>query len=124
MTSSWQERAQGKRDAILAAIPKEWRIDNPPVEEQVDVTGKYVQQYLDGREVEITETAAEGIVGKISKGEWTSEEVAKAFCHRAALAHQLVGLSDRSGCQNKLIQIAPLPPRGLLRRSYCRCEGA
>jgi len=90
MTRPWQERAQEKRDAILAAIPKEWRIDNPPVEEQVDVTGTYIQQFLSDREVEITETTAEGIVGKIAKGEWKSEEVVRAFCHRAALAHQLV----------------------------------
>jgi amidase len=90
MTKSWQERAQEKRDAILAAIPAEWRIENPPVEEQVDVTGSYVHQYLTDREVEITETAAEGIVGMIAKGEWKSEEVTRAFCHRAALAHQLV----------------------------------
>jgi amidase len=90
MTRPWQERAQEKRDAILAAIPEEWRIENPPVEEQVDVTGTYVHQYLTDREVEITETTADNIVGKIAKGEWKSEEVARAFCHRAALAHQLV----------------------------------
>jgi amidase len=97
MTHPWQERAQEKRAAILAAIPKEWHIDNPRVEEQVDVTGKYIQQYLSGREVEITETTAERIVGKIAKGEWKSEEVVRAFCHRAALAHQLVCCSVSNG---------------------------
>jgi amidase len=119
MPKSWQERAQEKQDAILAAIPKEWRIDNPPVEEQVDVTGKYVHQFLSDREIEITETTAEGIVGKIAKGEWKSEEVAKAFCHRAGLAHQLVSRGVLEVYQRRLTYAAPLSPRSLLRRSYC-----
>ncbi|KAF2680837.1 amidase [Lentithecium fluviatile CBS 122367] len=90
MTQPWEERAKAKRNAILAAIPEEWRIENPPVNQQVDVTGKYVQQFLNEREIEITETAAEGIVGRIAEGSWKSENVARAFCHRAALAHQLL----------------------------------
>jgi hypothetical protein len=90
MTQHWEERARAKREAILAAIPAEWRIDNPRVEDQVDVTGKYIQQFLNVKEIEITETTAVGIVRRIAKGEWKSEEVVRAFCHRAALAHQLV----------------------------------
>ena len=90
MTKSWQERAQEKREAILAAIPKEWHIENPPIEKQVDVSGKYVQQYLTQREIEITETTADEIVKYTVSGRWKAEEVARAFCHRAALAHQLV----------------------------------
>ncbi|KAF2472463.1 amidase [Lindgomyces ingoldianus] len=90
MAKSWQELAASKRDAIIAAIPKEWRIENPPNDMQVDVTGKYIQQYLSEREVEITETTADDIVKHTMAGNWTAEEVTKAFCHRAALAHQLV----------------------------------
>ncbi|KAF2263108.1 amidase [Lojkania enalia] len=89
-TESWKERAQAKREAILALIPEEWRIKNPPIEKQVDVTGKYIQQYLTEREVEITETTADEIVKHTVTGRWSAEDVAKAFCHRAALAHQLV----------------------------------
>lgn len=90
MIASWETQAQVKRDAILAAIPKEWRIENPPIEKQVDVTGAYVQQFLSPREIEITETTADDIVKHTAGGTWGAEEVARAFCHRAALAHQLV----------------------------------
>ncbi|KAF2641022.1 amidase [Massarina eburnea CBS 473.64] len=88
---SWEHRAQAKREAILAAIPQEWRIESlPEVEEQVDVSGEYIRGFLSKREVEITETTAEGIAERTTKGEWRAEEVTRAFCHRAALAHQLL----------------------------------
>jgi amidase len=90
--ATWQERAQAKREAILAAIPQEWRIENPPNEQQVDVTGSFIQQFLTSREVEITETTADDIVKHTVSGRWSAEEVARAFCHRAALAHQLVSM--------------------------------
>ncbi|THV67121.1 amidase [Aureobasidium pullulans] len=80
-----------KRDSVLALIPEEWRIPAPPsVDEQRDVTGKFIQQYLNTQEIEITETDAVGIVEKTSNGTWTAVEVTKAFCHRSAIAHQLV----------------------------------
>jgi len=91
MTTSWEDRAKEKREALLAAIPSAWRIENPPsVEDKLDVTGEYVRKYLDARESEITEMSAEEIVERTTTGKWKAEEVARAFCHRAALAHQLV----------------------------------
>ncbi|KAK6003039.1 hypothetical protein QM012_000884 [Aureobasidium pullulans] len=91
MAPDWRQIAAEKRDSVLALIPEEWRIPAPPpAEEQRDVTGKFIQQYLDSREIEITETEATEIVKKTSSGEWTAVEVTKAFCHRSAIAHQLV----------------------------------
>jgi len=89
---SWQEAAKAKRDATNALIPKSWVLEKPvpSKEEQRDVTGKYIQQFLTEREVEITETDAVGIVEKTTTGAWKAREVVEAFCHRAALAHQLV----------------------------------
>ncbi|KAK6085993.1 hypothetical protein SCUP515_00354 [Seiridium cupressi] len=88
---SWQSLAAAKRQAILDSIPNNWRLASiPSVEEQRDVTGTYVQQHLSPREIEITETDAVGIVEKTSSGQWTSVEVAEAFCHRASLGHQLL----------------------------------
>ncbi|KAF2009501.1 amidase [Aaosphaeria arxii CBS 175.79] len=89
MAGTWQEQAQKKRESILAAIPQEWRIEAPPKESQVDVTGSFVHQFLNEREIEITETTANEIVKKTTIGLWKAEEVIRAFCHRAALAHQL-----------------------------------
>lgn len=90
MTTSWQDAAAKKREAISALIPAEWRVSNlPSVKEQVDVT-VYVKQYLSKEELDITESDADQIVEKTTTGAWTAEEVTRAFCHRAALAHQLV----------------------------------
>ena len=90
-TQTWQDLAKSKRDAIFNSIPNEWRLSSiPTAEEQRDVTGKYIHQYLSAKEVEITETDAVDIVKQTSTGQWTAEEVIKAFCHRASLAHQLV----------------------------------
>ncbi|TQB75714.1 hypothetical protein MPDQ_002014 [Monascus purpureus] len=89
----WRTLAAEKRQAILDAIPQQWRIDAPipPAEELRDVTGSnYIHQFLTPREIEITETDALGITEQTTSGNWTAVEVAEAFCHRAALAHQLV----------------------------------
>lgn len=89
-TSNWESAAQQKRDAILAAIPQEWRISNvPSIEEQPDVT-TYIDQYLSKEELAITACSADKIAQKCGSGEWTAETVTRAFCHRAALAHQLL----------------------------------
>ncbi|THY63920.1 amidase [Aureobasidium pullulans] len=91
MAPDWRQIATQKRDSVLALIPEEWRIPAPPsVDEQRDVTGKFIQQYLKTQEIEITETDAVEIVEKTSNGTWTAVEVTKAFCHRSAIAHQLV----------------------------------
>ncbi|RFU29945.1 hypothetical protein B7463_g6399, partial [Scytalidium lignicola] len=80
-----------RRDAVNALIPESWRLTTPlpSVEEQRDLTG-YIQQFLSPRELEITETDAVGIAANTTSGKWKAREVAEAFCHRAALAHQMV----------------------------------
>jgi amidase len=89
---SWQSLAAEKRDSILNSAPSKWLIPGktPSVQEQPDVTGPFIQQFLTSREIEITETDAAGIVAHTSTGAWSAVEVTEAFCHRAALAHQLV----------------------------------
>jgi amidase len=89
MTRDWRDIAKEKREAILAAIPPEWRIDTPTAQDVKDITGPYIEQYLSQKEIEITNTDAVGIVDKAKSGAWSSVEITKAFCHRAALAHQL-----------------------------------
>ncbi|KAG8532789.1 uncharacterized protein KY384_002667 [Bacidia gigantensis] len=87
----WQDIAEAKRKAISDSIPKEWRLASvPSIEEQRDVTESSVKTHLSRREIQITETDASGIVQKTTNGEWKVVEVTKAFCHRAALAQQLV----------------------------------
>ncbi|KAI9793293.1 MAG: Acetamidase [Piccolia ochrophora] len=86
----WEHLAATKRESIDSLIPEPWRLREPipSAHDQRDVTGRFIQQYLDSREVEITETDAVGIVKHTSTGQWTAKEVMRAFCHRASLAHQ------------------------------------
>ncbi|KAK4508799.1 hypothetical protein PRZ48_002538 [Zasmidium cellare] len=89
--ADWKKIGKDKADAVLSLIPKEWRLPAiPSPEEQRDITGPYIQQFLSKKEVEITETDAVGIVKNTTAGAWSAVEVAKAFCHRAAIAHQLL----------------------------------
>ncbi|KAF3407902.1 Acetamidase [Talaromyces pinophilus] len=88
----WQNTARAKQQAILDAIPPKWRIQGSisPVSEVADVTGDYIQQFLSPREIAITNADAVVITEHTTSGKWSSVEVTEAFCHRAAIAHQLV----------------------------------
>lgn len=91
---SWKEKARLKRQSVLDLIPQEWRLSAdkiPSAAEQRDVT-TVPRQHLTERELEITESDAETIVQHTTTGQWKAEEVARAFAHRAALAHQLVSV--------------------------------
>lgn len=105
MAESWRDKGELKRQAVLGLIPAEWRLKEPvpSATELRDVTGSYIQQFLTPREIEITEKDAVDIVTHTSTGSWTALEVAQAFCHRAALAHQLV----RSQSKSQLFHIIP-----------------
>jgi amidase len=99
--SSWQVAAKKKREAVLALIPKAWVLPSiPSPEEQRDVSGSYIEQYLTEQEKGITNTDAPEIVAKVAHGVWTSVQVTEAFCHRAALAHQLVSAMETVRNQN------------------------
>lgn len=99
--TTWSAKGEAKRKSILNAIPEKWHLKNPvpPAAELRDVTGSYIQQFLSKREIEITETDAVDIAARTSSGSWSALEVTEAFCHRAALAHQLVRnkLPDKLG---------------------------
>lgn len=91
MVQDWQAKADAKRQAILDSIPQKWRLKSiPSAEEQRDVTGSYIQQFLSSKEVEITETDAVGIAKQTASGAWSAVDVSESFCHRASVAHQLV----------------------------------
>lgn len=107
--SNWQALAEAKRQAILKAIPEKWRLPTPvpPASKVRDVTGRYIQQYLSEREIEITESDAVEIASRTSIGRWSAVEVTEAFCHRAALAHQLVCLPRQRFRRRELVSRGP-----------------
>lgn len=91
-TKDWKSIAEAKRAALLASIPQEWIIpaDILPSEDQLDVTTFPEQSgFFTEKELEITSTKIPALLEKVHSRTWTSEEVAQAFCKRAAVAHQL-----------------------------------
>lgn len=90
---TWEDIGKQARARLYDSIPSEWRFaeDKLPHAEQADVTDfPFKSGLFTERESLITTSSATFIVETIAKGEWKSEEVARAFCKRAAVAHQLV----------------------------------
>lgn len=107
--TDWRALAQQKREAILEAIPRKWRlpqstIDNAPA----DLTGPYMHQFLSPTEIEITKTPAPGILAKTTTGQWTAVSVAEAFSHCAAVAHQLTSCLSEVLFESALADAAAL----------------
>ncbi|CCG81827.1 putative General amidase GmdA [Taphrina deformans PYCC 5710] len=89
----YEKKAALKREALADKIPIEWRIpaSKLPGPEVLDVSEfPRTSGLLTKEELEITETNLVPLAHKIASGAWTAKEVTTAFCHRAALAHQLV----------------------------------
>lgn len=89
----WETIAEAKRASLIKSIPKEWMIPKEifPSETQLDVMSFPKNSgFFTGQELEITSTRIPALLEKIHNQSWTSEDVAKAFCKRAAVAHQLV----------------------------------
>lgn len=90
----WEAIAAGKKASLLNLIPQPWQLspgEIPSVTSLCDVTD-YICRLLDPREVEITSSSCLKTLENVRSGEWTSLDVTRAFCHRAALAHQLVSI--------------------------------
>lgn len=90
---TWEQIGARKRAALQASIPKEWVIPAEllPPDSQNDVTtwpessGWFTQE-----ELAITDLSATELVSKLASGTFSSVDVIKAFCKRAAAAHTLV----------------------------------
>lgn len=85
----WKEIAADKKERIEKTIPGEWRIKPEDVGDSVmDYPTK--SGIMSKEELAITDSTAVDLVAKMAKGELKSVDVTRAFCKRAALAHQLV----------------------------------
>lgn len=90
---TWEEIGARKRAALSASIPEEWRVPEKllPPDSQDDVTGWPVTSgWFTPDELAITELSASELVPKLASGALKSVVVTRAFCKRAAAAHQLV----------------------------------
>lgn len=90
---NWEKIAAAKRAALAEQIPSEYRVpkDLLPPDSQLDVTQWPKESgWFSKEELEITDSTASRILEKIASKSWSSEQVTKAFCKRAAAAQQLV----------------------------------
>ncbi|OCL14642.1 amidase [Glonium stellatum] len=91
MPEKWQLVSRQKKDEQVSRIPKGWLLSSSPppdLTNYLDVPRKC--GLLNGQELEITEKYdATALAHEISSRRLKSYDVVKAFCKRAALAHQL-----------------------------------
>ena len=90
--SAWENRATTKRASVLKAIPATWLLapgQTPPQTNSGPVL-EMPSRYLSVDELDITETPPMHTLAHIHAGIWSSEDVVRAYCHRAAICHQVV----------------------------------
>lgn len=116
---SWQDRAAAKRASILAEIPAEWRLaqaDIDRAEKQRVLVGPFMEQLLDPETVSIVNKDSVPLVEAIKSRTYTSEQVTRAFCKTAAVAHQIVSVGSprqKGGHGFSLLRpnlVGPVPP--------------
>lgn len=88
----WKTKAKRKREALLLAIPQDWRIHTGSLasENAIPNVTQVIRNNLSNEEITITETRPHVLLGAIAEGLYTSTETLRAFSHRASIAHQLV----------------------------------
>ena len=90
---TWEDIGKQARAKLLESIPPEWRLPEdklPPADQANVLDVPFNSGLFTEHEILITTSSATHIVQAIASGEWKSIEVTRAFCKRAAVAHQLV----------------------------------
>ena len=93
LQQTWHEKAEAKRAKTKSKIPEEWTLnkdDLAAAKKQRQLSGPFIESFLDSRELEITSNDSVPLLAKIRSGHYTALQVTKAFCKRAAIAHQIV----------------------------------
>ncbi|KAF2115703.1 amidase [Lophiotrema nucula] len=91
IVENWRQTVNTKRASLLNLIPREWRLRDteiPLVSRLKDVT-TFITRFLSPLEKQITSATVPIVLENIQSFNWSAVEVTQAFCHRAALAHQL-----------------------------------
>jgi amidase len=93
--ADWEQIGAKKRQALWDLIPSEWVIPAQilPAPEHDDVSKFGSRGWFTPEELEITESSVASLLPKLASGSLKSETVTRAFCKRAAAAHQLVRMN-------------------------------
>lgn len=90
---NWKEITEAKKRTLMGSIPSKWIV--PHLKEDMlsqgfVSTADYLDLILDEKEVSITKKDLRQLQKGILSGILSATQVTQAFCHRAALAHQIV----------------------------------
>src|SRR5262245_25972725 len=90
MADNWRALVIEKRQRQKASTPEDWVIPLP-AETILDVT-KIPEEcgLLSPKEIEITSSPVELLLGNLASAKWSAIDVTIAFSKRAIIAHQLV----------------------------------
>lgn len=91
MPEDWRAIAARRKKEIYDRIPAEYLVDKTLLSQQRVVDLPRQCGLLTPRELRITEHTAVELLQRIHDGTYSAVEVTKAFCKRAAIAHQAVG---------------------------------
>ncbi|KAJ6437431.1 amidase [Purpureocillium lavendulum] len=104
----WEQIGARKREALAASIPEEWRIPAdllPPASQDDVTTWPETSGWFTEDELAITQQTAADLVAQLVTGKLTAEDVTRAFCKRAAAAHQLTNCLSET-CFDRAIATA------------------
>ncbi|ROW14069.1 hypothetical protein VPNG_04082 [Cytospora leucostoma] len=114
---TWEEIGARKRASLLASIPKEWLIPSellPPASQDDVTTWPESSGWFTPDELAITNLTASELVPKLASGALRSVDVTRAFCKRAAAAHQLLNCLSET-CFARALQTAQARDEHLAR---------
>jgi amidase len=92
LQQTWQKKAEAKVAETKSKIPDEWTLqkhDLEAVKRQRQLSGPFIERFLNDGELEITGNDSVPLLSKIKSGQYTALQVTTAFCKRAAIAHQI-----------------------------------
>jgi amidase len=94
--ADWQKAIQSKRDDLFSRVPVAWRLESIPDALELRDSVQFPRRFMNERAYAITEILdAQTLLSKIAAGYYTAYEVTEAFCHRAAIAQQVVSSDFR-----------------------------
>ncbi|KAJ9224000.1 hypothetical protein DTO169C6_3620 [Paecilomyces variotii] len=88
MPEDWRTITARRREEIYDRIPAEYLVDTTLLAQQKLIDLPYRCGLLTPQELRITEHTAVKLLQRIHDGTYSAVEVTKAFCKRAAIAHQ------------------------------------
>lgn len=86
----WQDVAQRQHEAVYSCIPTEYMVSPALLKSKHLIQLPESCGILNARELVITSLTATRLLETLHNGTYTAVEVTRAFCKRAAIAHQAV----------------------------------